>query len=464
MAAHIQSVHIRGLHGCFDMDLSLRSGVNVLYGRNGSGKTTLLHVLANVLNGDFWRFAYLLFTEVTVTLSDGRMVRVVKRESEGAFGNEVWLDGELLDSFADIEVHQQESPDHRPGSTSRRPGEPHPPLDPVLPTAYFPAFRTMIEAWAGLTPDREGGRYSRDAYSGQGVLYEPTSTWSAGRRDSATTFARQLFGPFVPRITYPSPIEIESSLVREVEEAIVYVARADMQLLAQTVEDIYSGLAGGSAAPSRPSEDTLEQIRALSQELEAHPAQAWLQLDTGVYGKLNTLFASEHLAKEEGLAARVLDVYRGSLKLRVEAQKAAFRGIVRYCDSVNRFLEGKQLTIALDPSRRQRGRVAVVFAFPDGTSVPIRDLSSGERQIVTLVYAATHMNDRSVVLIDEPEISLNVDWQRMLLRRMSEQLSGCQVIACTHSPLVGADHEDRVLEVALRTAAGPGVPTDSSEG
>ena len=52
---------------------------------------------------------------------------------------------------------------------------------------------------------------------------------------------------------------------------------------------------------------------------------------------------------------------------------------------------------------------------------------------------------QQIVLIDEPEISLHVDWQRHLLQKMSEQLGERQIIVCTHSPVIGADYEDRVV-------------------
>ncbi len=55
------------------------------------------------------------------------------------------------------------------------------------------------------------------------------------------------------------------------------------------------------------------------------------------------------------------------------------------------------------------------------------------------------MSKQQIVLIDEPEISLHVDWQRKLLQKMSEQLGNRQIIVCTHSPVIGGDYEDQVI-------------------
>lgn len=49
-----------------------------------------------------------------------------------------------------------------------------------------------------------------------------------------------------------------------------------------------------------------------------------------------------------------------------------------------------------------------------------------------------------IFLIDEPELSLHVDWQRIIISELMAQAGNRQIIACTHSPEVGADHSDAV--------------------
>jgi predicted ATPase len=133
----------------------------------------------------------------------------------------------------------------------------------------------------------------------------------------------------------------------------------------------------------------------------------------------------------------------------VDVQKQSFREIQRYLESVNEFFRGKKLVV--DPSvPRFEGR-AVGIRFNQSNRIErLRALSSGERQIVTLIYAATHMSGQKVVLIDEPEISLHVDWQRRLLGKMSEQVGERQIIACTHSPSIGADYAKSQMRIELK--------------
>lgn len=71
-------------------------------------------------------------------------------------------------------------------------------------------------------------------------------------------------------------------------------------------------------------------------------------------------------------------------------------------------------------------------------------LSAGEKQMLSfLVYNAFDRN--SVIFIDEPEISLHVDWQRRLFPTLLAQGSTNQFIIATHSPFIYTPFRDKEL-------------------
>ena len=73
-------------------------------------------------------------------------------------------------------------------------------------------------------------------------------------------------------------------------------------------------------------------------------------------------------------------------------------------------------------------------------------LSSGEKQMLSfLCYNAFSRN--SPIFIDEPEISLHPDWQRLLFSILKSQGSNNQFIVATHSPLIYAKYSDKELIV-----------------
>jgi predicted ATPase len=69
--------------------------------------------------------------------------------------------------------------------------------------------------------------------------------------------------------------------------------------------------------------------------------------------------------------------------------------------------------------------------------IPLEDLSSGEKQIVSLFSKLFLEEEKEYfILFDEPELSLSVEWQKMLLKDVLKAPS-CQMLLCmTHSPFI----------------------------
>ncbi len=69
-------------------------------------------------------------------------------------------------------------------------------------------------------------------------------------------------------------------------------------------------------------------------------------------------------------------------------------------------------------------------------------LSAGEKQMLSfLCYNA--FSNNTAVFIDEPELSLHVDWQELLLRTLLEQATGNQFFVATHSPFIYTIYPDK---------------------
>jgi len=306
----------------------------------------------------------------------------------------------------------------------------------------------MIEAWASVQDERSSSRRSREIDAAD--LYRLERNVFMRGRQRATLLARQLFGQFVPSITYPSPLEIEMRLTEEFRKARLTIADTNQELFSQAFLDIFAVLSKESSQIQETPQVILEQIQALFRKIDASSLGAESMADDEFYSKLRSqvetfkFYESKNL---EGIAVRILDVYREFLDKRAKVQESSFDGIRRYLQAVNEFLEGKRLYI---PQQNKVLRtLSLQIKFDDGSSSGLRALSSGERQIITMIYAASQMSAQKIVLIDEPEISLHIDWQRFLLKKMSEQLNNRQVIACTHSPAIAADYEDRLMELRL---------------
>lgn len=72
-----------------------------------------------------------------------------------------------------------------------------------------------------------------------------------------------------------------------------------------------------------------------------------------------------------------------------------------------------------------------------GSSFNVSAASSGERELLTYMFAIFVLNVRdALIVVDEPELHLHPKWQQTLLRlfvRLSEK-TGNQFLLATHSP------------------------------
>jgi energy-coupling factor transporter ATP-binding protein EcfA2 len=82
------------------------------------------------------------------------------------------------------------------------------------------------------------------------------------------------------------------------------------------------------------------------------------------------------------------------------------------------------------------------------TSIDIDGLASGEKQLfIFLAEAFIQQNTPTVLIADEPEISLHIEWQSQLVGRMRKLNPHGQLIFATHSPDIVAEYRDNVISL-----------------
>jgi hypothetical protein len=95
-------------------------------------------------------------------------------------------------------------------------------------------------------------------------------------------------------------------------------------------------------------------------------------------------------------------------------------------------------------------RKAGIEVFSSGSEVPLEKLSSGEQhQLVLFFEMLFEIKENSLILIDEPELSLHVAWQRQFIGDLLKiiKLNKFDVVLATHSPQLIGEWEDLVVEL-----------------
>lgn len=84
------------------------------------------------------------------------------------------------------------------------------------------------------------------------------------------------------------------------------------------------------------------------------------------------------------------------------------------------------------------------------TSIPVKRFSSGEKQILIMFYIILfRTHEGSIVIVDEPEVSLHVSWQQQIGRFIKDvcKIRGFQAIIATHAPSIIHDDWDLATEL-----------------
>jgi predicted ATPase len=138
---------------------------------------------------------------------------------------------------------------------------------------------------------------------------------------------------------------------------------------------------------------------------------------------------------------KVLKPYVDVVKARLTALEQVHSVIKKFLDTINEFYRNKSVHFHIDKGfsiRSEEERLDPLW------------LSSGERQLLLLfcntILARGHA---SLFLIDEPELSLNVKWQRLLIQSLLDNTAGAgvQFIMATHSTELIAQHRANVVKL-----------------
>ena len=92
----------------------------------------------------------------------------------------------------------------------------------------------------------------------------------------------------------------------------------------------------------------------------------------------------------------------------------------------------------------------LVILSQDGNLIPVANLSSGEQhQLILFSKLLFDVPPNSLVLIDEPELSLHVTWQHEFLNDLKRVIDLCDfdVLIATHSPQIVHDKLDWMVDL-----------------
>jgi energy-coupling factor transporter ATP-binding protein EcfA2 len=439
----ISRVEVSDLFGRYSFDLSLGpseingySRIMVLYGDNGSGKTTLLQMLFHLLSPAAGRahrtfLARTPFRRLHVSFVDGTSL-LAERPAEDLVGP---YSVTLGTSAGSQEVSLETAED---GAIKDQPG-----LD------HLETFLRNLDLDVYLVSDDRRLNSDNVEMSDVEARYLTAS------------------GEVLRRIRSVRGAVDERDRNQDLRDAILRAQRSisDRVLGASNVgsastDSIYADVLARLATP--PLFGLHEQPASLDRLVSRVKDLATRSSESAQFGLTSALQADRFLtvlaqarAETHPALVSVLTPYLDALEARVEALEPIQQTLSSFVDSINSFYVDKQIRFTL--------RKGIEVIAEGGSQLAPESLSSGEKQVLLLLSNALFAWERSsLFMIDEPELSLNMKWQRRLIDALLACTRGADVqfLLATHSFELLSAYSDRVVHLMPVERRSAGAATD----
>ena len=115
-------------------------------------------------------------------------------------------------------------------------------------------------------------------------------------------------------------------------------------------------------------------------------------------------------------------------------------------NEINEIFENLSIDVKVEDIS-QDGRNITLFTNSSGDEFDINELSSGEKQLFLRTLAIKMLNpENSIILIDEPELSLHPKWQQKIVDVYRKIGENNQIIIATHSPhILGSVRKENIM-------------------
>lgn len=452
----INSFSARSVYGYMNFDFEFSSNPTILTGPNGSGKTTALRMMQALITPSIHDLLAIDFSEATVELSEGsKNIAIVARKlRERLVVHVSTLPQPLEVPLGMLNELEPEYADVRRVADSVR----------LLRIKYSdnPTFKfiSQLESPLFLGLDRRNSGF-QDDFGGQ----VDVSEFSGREFSSHSRGGKIIRGSLAAGLTEMQLLVRDAfRRVRRLKDQQSERLRKKLLLTGFKYEEVLN--LDGFGSPNAESEslssnDLIQQRFELISALIAvgiDEAEARKEIDPffervirladrikrsdGRFEPKDNQAVVEALLNQASLR-RLRELVEAVREFNSKSEQLLNR-FQSFVECINRFFADSRKKIEIDPVG------AIKVHRPDGTDVPLEALSSGERQLLVMfghVFFSSFGNRSNAFVIDEPELSLHLRWQEVLLQEMIDSSSRAQIIVATHSPEIVGDMLDNCVGV-----------------
>ena len=423
----ISSFSINGLFGTFNHSVFLKDdGITIIIGKNGIGKTYFLNAVDNFFSLKWEFFIDLEFDSIEFVLNDGSRWSVNKVERDDKLLFEINESGKKEESFEfDLTILENISKRsyYSPSDINQKAIE----ISKIVPTINKINYNRFLDEETGL-------QYSKTE------LIEEFGNQLVQRRVYSPIEKEKITGKIAKIIDANKTEFVETQRIYNIEdgelatrENITYYAKELVRMINETEKE-YNEVSVKLDSNFVFDLVNYSQNNPVNEHSILNRYNELIE-KTQILSRMGLLSSEENRkaitieqAKE---SANAIDLYIRNTEKKLKKYDKLKNNVSLFKKIINERFEHKELYIDRDKG------FLVKSTSEEQRIIPLHKLSSGEKNEFNLFFKLIFLTDRdSIILIDEPEISLHVEWQNAFIQDLQGiiEKNNFRVIIATHSP------------------------------
>ena len=429
----IVRMRISSLHGCYDYDIPFNKDITFLYGENGCGKTTVLSLLSSIISGELYKLKDYDFKTIEITYKNesnrkNHKIIVNKAAEETTITYREITKTVLYSEVNSRPRHLIEEEEEFVKSFFEN--------NPIcfeikndFDNMYIPLDR--INIIDNATERQRFRRIFNYRRSNRGD-YSPVEAMISMEYASANAELRMIDDNFRNQIL-KSSLEHNTKHI-DLRKSINDFFTDDQTSFFEDVENSYINL--------------MKELGLLSKDEEKNTRYYFKELGKQ-YDKYKKLTKKDKVDVELILKYQelknLLSIKELSDQMSEEKNKNK-EPFTRFISIINDFINegGNDKSINID----EMGYIYLESEHGN-RRIDLQNMSSGEKQLIVFyAYLIFSVSDKDAVfIVDEPELSLHLTWQRKFVDSALIANSKAQLIFATHSPEIVGKYENKMVKL-----------------